>query len=96
MAFLRKISIRTSTVRITKMSVVTGKPIRYMPIIEQLDELILARQRFAHGVQTLFFDHPNCIAFSPERHLTNIPAAWWSCRMGMMAKKPFIWRELRQ
>ncbi len=35
-----------------------------MPIIEQLDELILARQRFAHGVQTLFFDHPNCIAFS--------------------------------
>ncbi|MBA4712629.1 MULTISPECIES: alpha-amylase [Citrobacter] len=35
-----------------------------MPIIEQLDELILARQRFAHGVQTLYFDHPNCIAFS--------------------------------
>ncbi|WP_312227144.1 alpha-amylase [Pseudescherichia sp.] len=35
-----------------------------MPIIEQLDQLILARQRFAHGVQTLWFDHPNCIAFS--------------------------------
>src|SRR5699024_199092 len=35
-----------------------------MPIIAQLAELILARQRFAHGVQTLFFDHPNCIAFS--------------------------------
>ncbi|EKI0254278.1 alpha-amylase [Enterobacter asburiae] len=35
-----------------------------MPVIEQLHELILARQRFAHGVQTLFFDHPNCIAFS--------------------------------
>ncbi|MGK3192220.1 alpha-amylase [Enterobacter soli] len=35
-----------------------------MPVIEQLHELILARQRFAHGIQTLFFDHPNCIAFS--------------------------------
>jgi len=35
-----------------------------MPVIEQLDQLILARQRFAHGVQTLWFDHPNCIAFS--------------------------------
>jgi alpha-amylase len=35
-----------------------------MPVIEQLDELILARQRFAHGIQTLWFDHPNCIAFS--------------------------------
>lgn len=35
-----------------------------MPIIEKLDQLILARQRFAHGVQTLWFDHPNCIAFS--------------------------------
>ncbi|WP_213716421.1 alpha-amylase [Cedecea lapagei] len=35
-----------------------------MPIIEQLDDLIHARERFAHGVQTLWFDHPNCIAFS--------------------------------
>lgn len=35
-----------------------------MPVIEQLHELILARERFAHGVQTLYFDHPNCIAFS--------------------------------
>ena len=35
-----------------------------MPVVEQLDRLILARQRFAHGVQTLWFDHPNCIAFS--------------------------------
>ncbi|MTH48015.1 alpha-amylase [Intestinirhabdus alba] len=35
-----------------------------MPVIERLDALILARQRFAHGVQTLYFDHPNCIAFS--------------------------------
>ncbi|WP_058911189.1 alpha-amylase [Entomohabitans teleogrylli] len=35
-----------------------------MPIIHQLDALIQARQRFAHGVQTLWFDHPNCIAFS--------------------------------
>lgn len=35
-----------------------------MPVIAQLHELIDARQRFAHGVQTLFFDHPNCIAFS--------------------------------
>ncbi|WP_039058455.1 alpha-amylase [Enterobacter sp. Bisph1] len=35
-----------------------------MPVIEHLDLLILARQRYAHGVQTLWFDHPNCIAFS--------------------------------
>ncbi len=35
-----------------------------MPVIHQLDQLILARQRFAHGIQTLWFDHPNCIAFS--------------------------------
>ncbi len=35
-----------------------------MPIVEQLDDLIHARERFAHGVQTLWFDHPNCIAFS--------------------------------
>ncbi|MFE4110669.1 alpha-amylase [Kosakonia sp. YIM B13611] len=35
-----------------------------MPVIDKLDRLILARQRFAHGVQTLWFDHPNCIAFS--------------------------------
>ena len=34
-----------------------------MPVIDKLDQLILARQRFAHGVQTLWFDHPNCIAF---------------------------------
>lgn len=35
-----------------------------MPVIELLDDLIIARQRFAHGTQTLYFDHPNCIAFS--------------------------------
>jgi len=35
-----------------------------MPVIDNLERLILARQRFAHGVQTLYFDHPNCIAFS--------------------------------
>ena len=35
-----------------------------MPVIEHLDKLILARQRYAHGIQTLWFDHPNCIAFS--------------------------------
>lgn len=35
-----------------------------MPVIDKLAELIQARQRFAHGVQTLWFDHPNCIAFS--------------------------------
>ncbi|MCT4714428.1 alpha-amylase [Enterobacteriaceae bacterium H18W14] len=35
-----------------------------MPIVEHLDDLIHARERFAHGVQTLYFDHPNCIAFS--------------------------------
>ncbi|MGK9174098.1 alpha-amylase [Yokenella regensburgei] len=34
-----------------------------MPIVDKLYELIQARQRFAHGVQTLWFDHPNCIAF---------------------------------
>ncbi|OAT26866.1 cytoplasmic alpha-amylase [Buttiauxella ferragutiae ATCC 51602] len=35
-----------------------------MPVIEQLDDLIHARELFAHGVQTLYFDSPNCIAFS--------------------------------
>lgn len=35
-----------------------------MPVIAQLDQLLIARQRFAHGVQTLWFDHPNCVAFS--------------------------------
>lgn len=35
-----------------------------MPVVDYLEQLILARQRFAHGVQTLWFDHPNCIAFS--------------------------------
>ncbi|WP_288657405.1 alpha-amylase [Pantoea sp. UBA6567] len=35
-----------------------------MPVIDKLDQLMIARQRFAHGVQTLWFDHPNCIAFS--------------------------------
>lgn len=35
-----------------------------MPVIDNLATLILARQRFAHGVQTLWFDHANCIAFS--------------------------------
>jgi alpha-amylase len=35
-----------------------------MPVIDKLDRLMIARQRFAHGVQTLWFDHPNCIAFS--------------------------------
>lgn len=34
-----------------------------MPEIAHLPRLIEARQRFAHGVQTLYFDHPNCIAF---------------------------------
>ncbi|WP_237931467.1 alpha-amylase [Buttiauxella sp. S19-1] len=35
-----------------------------MPVIEQLDDLIHARELFAHGVQTLYFDSPNCIALS--------------------------------
>ncbi|KHJ66585.1 cytoplasmic alpha-amylase [Pantoea rodasii] len=35
-----------------------------MPVIDKLDKLLLARQQFAHGVQTSWFDHPNCIAFS--------------------------------
>lgn len=35
-----------------------------MPVIDKLDLLLIARQRFAHGVQTLWFDHANCIAFS--------------------------------
>jgi alpha-amylase len=34
-----------------------------MPVIDKLDRLMIARQRFAHGVQTLWFDHPYCIAF---------------------------------
>ncbi|WP_024555922.1 alpha-amylase [Franconibacter pulveris 1160] len=35
-----------------------------MAVVDKLDQIILARQRFAHGVQTLWFDNPNCIAFS--------------------------------
>ncbi|WP_017800051.1 alpha-amylase [Winslowiella toletana] len=35
-----------------------------MPVIAELEALIRARQLFAHGVQTDYFDHPNCIAFS--------------------------------
>ena len=35
-----------------------------MAVIHQLDQMLIARQRYAHGVQTLWFDHPNCIAFS--------------------------------
>lgn len=32
-----------------------------MPVIEQLDQLILARQRFAHGIQTLFSTTPTAL-----------------------------------
>lgn len=35
-----------------------------MPVIEDLEKLIRARQLYAHGVQTEWFDHPNCIAFA--------------------------------
>lgn len=35
-----------------------------MPVIPELEALIRARQRYAHGVQTDYFDHPNCVAFS--------------------------------
>ncbi|MFS2220934.1 alpha-amylase [Pantoea sp. B65] len=35
-----------------------------MPVIPELEALIRARQLYAHGVQTDYFDHPNCIAFS--------------------------------
>ncbi|MDW8846733.1 alpha-amylase [Erwinia sp. MMLR14_017] len=35
-----------------------------MPAIPELEALIRARQIYAHGVQTLWFDHPNCIAFA--------------------------------
>ncbi|BDH45365.1 alpha-amylase [Salmonella enterica subsp. enterica serovar Choleraesuis] len=35
-----------------------------LPAIRELPLLLTARQRFAHGVQTLWFDHPNCVAFS--------------------------------
>lgn len=35
-----------------------------MPAIPELEALIRARQIYAHGVQTLWFDHPNCVAFS--------------------------------
>lgn len=64
-----------------------------MPIIEQLDELILARQRFAHGVQTLFSTIRTALPLAAVAP-TNIPAAWWSCRTEMMAKKPFIWERI--
>lgn len=35
-----------------------------VPIIPELENLIRARQRFAYGIQTDYFDHPNCIGFS--------------------------------
>lgn len=35
-----------------------------IPPIKELPLLLKARQHYAHGVQTLYFDHPNCIAFS--------------------------------
>ncbi|HCW46666.1 alpha-amylase [Mixta calida] len=35
-----------------------------MPAVAELEALIRARQRYAHGAQTDYFDHVNCIAFS--------------------------------
>lgn len=35
-----------------------------MPVIPELQALMQARQQFAWGVQTDYFDHPNCVAFS--------------------------------
>ncbi|KQN62901.1 alpha-amylase [Erwinia sp. Leaf53] len=35
-----------------------------MPVIPELDTLIRARRDYAHGVQTEWFDHPNCVAFA--------------------------------
>lgn len=35
-----------------------------MPVIPELEALIRARQIYAFGVQTDYFDHANCIAFS--------------------------------
>lgn len=35
-----------------------------MPVIPELERLIHARQLYAHGVQTEWFDHPNCVAFA--------------------------------
>ncbi|WP_145518904.1 alpha-amylase [Yersinia bercovieri] len=34
-----------------------------MPVVTELEKLIQARQRFAHGAQTDYFDDKNCIAF---------------------------------
>lgn len=35
-----------------------------MPVIPELEALIRARQLYAHGVQTEWFDHANCVAFA--------------------------------
>lgn len=35
-----------------------------IPVIAELEKLIQARQRFANGVQTDYFDDRNCVAFS--------------------------------
>lgn len=35
-----------------------------MPVIESLPKLVEARQRFAHGAETEYFDDPHCIAFA--------------------------------
>ena len=62
-----------------------------MPIIEQLDELILARQRFAHGVQTLFFSIILTVSLLAAAERTRIPAVWWyCCQTAMTGKRPSI------
>lgn len=35
-----------------------------MPVIPELEALIRARQLYAHGIQTEWFDHANCVAFA--------------------------------
>ncbi len=35
-----------------------------IPVVPELEALLRARQSHAHGEQTEWFDHPNCIAFS--------------------------------
>lgn len=35
-----------------------------MPAIPELPALLRARQEHAHGIQTEWFDHPNCVAFA--------------------------------
>lgn len=38
----------------------------WMPKVEKLDKILLARNNYAYGKQRDYFDHPNCVGFTRE------------------------------